>query len=186
MFGKTSKDRPHFVCYRDDVHHRNADWFDQHPKSLWASQKILLEAVHRFFGERLLGPHRGEPLRAQLTAALPAAGADEAEKAEQLRKQEHQQSTDLIDLLPRLGTSIAALPEPDQRRLYDAFQLEVRYHRPRREIQLQATVPAATAGELSALTRQAIAPLTGNREGEGTDQPCFGRPRQDSNLRPSA
>jgi len=56
MFGKTSKDLPYYVCYRDEVHHRGADWFDDHPKALWVSEKILLSAVHWFFGERISVP----------------------------------------------------------------------------------------------------------------------------------
>ncbi|MFI9080771.1 recombinase family protein [Streptomyces sioyaensis] len=245
MFGKNSKGRSHYVCYRDEVHHRNADWFHEHPKALWVSEKILLNAVHWFFGDRVLGPSRTELLRAQLAATTPACAAEDTQKAERLRKEiktierrkerlldelddheddgdpetsrefrrsirerfdrherkrrelltqlhqheqsgtgEEQQNADLIDLLPRLGTSLAKLPEAEQRRLYDAFQLEVHYLRPRREIQLQVTVPAATADELSRLTQQVVAPLTA--AGGGTDQPCFGRPRQDSNLRPSA
>ena len=188
---------------------------------------------------------RTELLRAQLAASAPAADADDAQKAEQLRDeiktierrkerlldeldehedagdpetsrefrrsirerfdrherkrrelltrlQQHEQSRSgteepnagLIDLLPRLGVSLASLPEAEQRRLYDAFQLEVHYLRPRREIRLQVTVPAATAEELGRLARQVVTPLTVARTGE--DQPCFGRPRQDSNLRPSA
>ncbi|MGH1556458.1 recombinase family protein [Streptomyces sp. L7] len=88
MFGKTSKDRSRYVCYRDDVHHRNADWFDQHPKALWVSEKILINAVHWFFGERVLGPRRAEFLRAQLATSAPAVGAhDDVQKAQQLREE---------------------------------------------------------------------------------------------------
>ncbi|MET9294310.1 recombinase family protein [Streptomyces sp. NPDC003077] len=246
MYGKTSKGLSYFVCYRDEVDHRNADWFDQHPKALWVSEKILLGAVHWFFGEHVFGPRRTEHLRAQLAAAATASDDADARRAEELRKEikaierrkqrllddlddqdedgdpdtsreyrrtlrerfdrherkrrdlltrlhhyensitkgDKRPNTALIDLLPRLGTSIAHLPEAEQRRLYDAFQLEVHYLRPRREIRLQVTVHAATAQELSRLTQRVVAPLT--PADNGSDQQCSKRPRQDSNLRPSA
>lgn len=86
MFGKTSKGRPHHVCCRDDVH-RDADWFDQHPKALWVSEKILVNAVHWFFGERVLGPRRTELLRAQPATSASAADADDVQKTEKLREE---------------------------------------------------------------------------------------------------
>ncbi|MFE9335536.1 recombinase family protein [Streptomyces sp. NPDC007063] len=91
--------------------------------------------------------------------------------------------TELLNALPQLTPRFAELPEAVQREIYDAFRLEVRYHRPRREIHLQVTVSAATATDLARLTTQALVPGTGNAT---LDQPCFVRPRQDSNLRPSA
>lgn len=81
-------------------------------------------------------------------------------------------------------------PEALQRTIYDAFHLEVHYHRPRREIQLQVTVPEVTARELGALTARVLAPAA-NRY--GSDQPSFECPRRGtqqkddaSDLRPLA
>jgi hypothetical protein len=72
--------------HRDEVHHRTA-WFEQHPKTPWVSEKILLGAVQWFFGERVFGPHRTDPPRAQPTAASSAASSDDDKKAEQLRSE---------------------------------------------------------------------------------------------------
>lgn len=245
MFGKVSKDLPYYVCYKDESRRSKAEWFEQHPKALWMSEKILLDAVHWFFAERVLGPRREEFLQTQLGAGQPAPTAEAApEQTKQLQeeikkiegRQErlldqlaedddgdpdssrafrrgirdrydrldrerrdlvaelhiHQQqaasgspaqNAALIKLLPQLGPRLAELPEEHQRQLYDAYRLEVRYLRPRREIQLCVTIPAATATELAELTARTLTPLAART---GVDQPSFGRPRQDSNLRPSA
>ncbi|MFF4521309.1 recombinase family protein [Streptomyces bluensis] len=254
MFGKVSKGHAHYVCYRDELRRSEADWFDRHPKALWVSEKILLGAVHWFFAERVLGPHREQHLRAQLAAEAgtrqPPGSADDktADRVARLREQtaalERRQEAlldqlaeedgtgdpettrafrqgirsrydrldserrtltaeldtlqaepsasggrgelpdpDLIKLLPVITTRFAELPEAAQRKLYDAFRLEVRYHRLQREVGLTVTIPAATATDLGELTRQTVMPSPGEAP---VDQPCFGRPRQDSNLRPSA
>ncbi|MDH6623485.1 hypothetical protein M2271_001272 [Streptomyces sp. LBL] len=86
-------------------------------------------------------------------------------------------------MLPQLGVRLGTLSEEAQRQLYDAYRLEVRYLRTRREIQIQVTIPAATATQLTDLTARTVTPLAART---GVDQPSFGRPRQDSNLRPSA
>lgn len=78
--------------------------------------------------------------------------------------------------LPQLATPLDELP--------DALQLKVRYLRPRREIEIQVTVSAATADDLTRLTIHALTPTAG--DSTAVDQPCFVCPRQDSNLRPSA
>ncbi len=90
---------------------------------------------------------------------------------------------ELINLLPVLTTRFAELPEAAQRKLYDAFRLEVRYNRLQREVWLTVTIPAAFAADLGELTRRTVIPSPGHAHG---DQPGFERPRQDSNLRPSA
>ncbi|MCX5431581.1 recombinase family protein [Streptomyces sp. NBC_00257] len=249
MFGKVSKGLPYYVCYKDETRRSKAEWFDQHPKALWLSEKILLDAVHWFFADRVFGPQREELLRAQLGAAQPPPGiADAPDRTKQLQQSikniegrqerllddlagdeegdpesskafrrgirerydrldrerrtlhaelhEHQQraaagtpdqNAALITLLPQLGTRLSALPEEAQRQLYDAYRLEVRYTRPRREIQIQVTIPAATATDLADLTARTVTPtVTPLAARTGVDQPCLERPRQDSNLRPSA
>ncbi len=244
MFGKASKGLSYYVCYKDAAHHRDADWYQEHPKALWVRETILLEAVHWFFGERVFGHHRKELLQVQLAAAEPAAEEGNRRRAEQLREEitrterrkdrlldeldnydeegdpetnrefrrsirerfdrherkrrelltqlhrceesttkSESQNLGLIDLLPHLGPRLSHLPQDAQRQIYDAYQLELHYQRPRREITLQVTIPAATADELADLTKRLVAPLTA---GAGVDQPCFECPRQDSNLRPSA
>ena len=54
----------------------------------------------------------------------------------------------LLDLLPCTGTDLTLLPDADQRRLYDAFHLQARYHRTHHRLTLSVTVSAATARSL--------------------------------------
>src|SRR5262249_47799557 len=53
--------------------------------------------------------------------------------------QDHPGSPDpgLLAVLPQLPLRLAGLPEHLQRGLYDAFQLQIRYHRPRHEVTIR-------------------------------------------------
>ncbi len=53
----------------------------------------------------------------------------------------------------RSRTSFADIPEPLRRSLYEAFQLQVRYHRPRYEVTIRATIRAESLpGIVAAIT----------------------------------
>jgi site-specific DNA recombinase len=64
----------------------------------------------------------------------------------------------LLAALPQLPLRLAGLPEHLQRGLYDAFQLQVRYHRPRHEVTIRVTVRADgldhITGTVAAVTSQ--------------------------------
>ena len=135
---------------------------------------------------------RGTSKQLQPPGARRRTGTRHERKRRELLTQIHQyeqadigqdQNADLIDLLPRLSLSVSRLPEKMQRLIYDAYQLEGRYLRPRRQIEIQVTIPAATVGELADLTGQAVSPPAADT---AADQSSFECPRQDSNLRPSA
>ena len=59
-----------------------------------------------------------------------------------------------------IAVDLAALPEAHLRRLFDAFQLELRYHRRRHELTIRATVRADMVEPLRAAVRQ----TTGSHE----------------------
>ena len=70
--------------------------------------------------------------------------------------------------------------------LYDAFQLQVRYHRPRHEVTIRVTIRADALPSLTQLVKEAAGQPgipAGNGEPRRRSFPCSGRPRQDSNLR---
>lgn len=52
-------------------------------------------------------------------------------------------------------TTPATLPEALQRSLYDAFQLQVRYHRPRHEVTTRVTIRASALPALTQLVNEA-------------------------------
>jgi site-specific DNA recombinase len=64
----------------------------------------------------------------------------------------------LLAALPQLPLRLAGLPEHLQRGLYDAFQLQVRYHRPRHEVAIRVTIRADgldhVNGTVAAITSQ--------------------------------
>jgi hypothetical protein len=103
---------------------------------------------------------------------------------------------DLVDELPTVEVDLLQLPEDRQRRLFDAFQLELRYNRHLHQLTLKATVHAETIDTLrqtsKRLSRRTISTaasrnndIGARRTGIGPPErfPCSTCPRQDSNLR---
>jgi hypothetical protein len=68
---------------------------------------------------------------------------------------------DLIDALPTAAIDVTLLPEPQQRLLFDAFHLELRYDKSRHELVLRVTIYAEAAGGLVRSISQAIDEPTG-------------------------
>ncbi len=50
----------------------------------------------------------------------------------------------LLDALPHLALDVSRLPDPEARRLFDAYELQLTYSRPREDLTLQVTLRAAT------------------------------------------
>ena len=70
--------------------------------------------------------------------------------------------------------------------LYDAFQLQVRYYRPRHEVTIRVTIRAGALPSLTLLVNEAAGQSRSpnwKRRNRTTHVPCSRRPRQDSNLR---
>jgi hypothetical protein len=86
----------------------------------------------------------------------------------------------LLEVIPQLGFRFAKLPDALKREIFDAFRLRVRYDGRDRGAQLQVTILAAVGPDLAQIGERAAA-VAG-----AIDQPIRERPRQDSNLRPSA
>lgn len=69
-----------------------------------------------------------------------------------LDKQEHSQGSGnpaLLDLLPQGAIDLTLLSEEEQRELYDAFHLQVRYDRTKHQVTLRVTIYAEALGGLS-------------------------------------
>ncbi len=92
----------------------------------------------------------------------------------------------ILDLLPQIGVDWDATPLELQRRLFDAFQLRITYRGPDRHLDIEVTVRAGLAKELSRVVDAVTAADSAGRCGAGVSQPFTGCPQQDSNLRPSA
>jgi site-specific DNA recombinase len=57
--------------------------------------------------------------------------------------------------VPQLPLVLGVLPEALQRSLYDAFQIQVRYHRPRYEVTIRVTIRADALPSLMQLVKEA-------------------------------
>jgi hypothetical protein len=152
MYGKSRKGLSFYACEIDPAHHRGASWFSTHPKSVWIGEKTLIGAVHDFFADRIFGPHRRELLATQLAHA--GQGAQSL-----LSTAQNSTGTDaeLLGLLPEIKRGLGSLTAEAQRDLYDAFQLEIHYNRPRGHAVLKVTISGATVDELS----RRVQPLAG-------------------------
>ena len=98
------------------------------------------QGIQRRFTE-LAAEHRARTEElAQLKAAAP----------------EHPRNDpDLLTRVPQLPLALGALPEALQRSLFDAFQLQVRYHRPRHEVTIRVTIRAGALPGLTQLVKEA-------------------------------
>jgi site-specific DNA recombinase len=125
------------------------------------------EAIQRRFTE-LVAEHRAKAAElARLTErpAEPATG-----------------DPDLLQALPQIPLRLADLPEPLQRSLYDAFQLQVRYHRPRHEVTIRATIRAETLDSIS----QAVSQITKNEKKPGNRSHVLGAPSRIRTCAPAS
>jgi hypothetical protein len=101
----------------------------------------------------------------------------------------------LLDLLPQRAIDPTQLSEDDQRALYDAFHLQVRYNRAKHQATLRVTIYAEAVGaphqedpRPRQLRDAEQDPEQRNRPGDRHIGrrgafPCCHCPRQDSNLR---
>ncbi len=81
---------------------------------------------------------------------------------------------------------LGALPEALQRSLYSAFQLQVRYHRPRHEVTIRVTIRADALPTLTQIVKEAAGTTdtqVNAAKPAAIGSHVLGRPRQDSNLR---
>ena len=102
---------------------------------------LLLEPISPEHLTELAAEHRGRTEElAQLKAATPGHIANDP---------------DLLARVPQLPLVLGALPEALQRSLYDAFQLQVRYHRPRHEVTIRITIRADALPGLARLVKEA-------------------------------
>lgn len=85
----------------------------------------------------------------------------------------------LLEAIPQEHIDLARLPEDQQRRLYDAFHLELRYNDLTRELGLRVTITGQTAAELGATVAGIMGHVHADpqraRGGSRTRTPCGSR-----------
>jgi site-specific DNA recombinase len=73
----------------------------------------------------------------------------------------------LLESLPQTSIKISRLPEDRQRRLFDAFHLELRYHEDTGQLDIRVTLTGDTAAELGATVRAALGQPEDGENGVG-------------------
>jgi hypothetical protein len=100
--------------------------------------------------------------RSGIQARFTAILAEQRKKREQLvdlaRPSRARPSADLslLDMVPQAHVDLCRLPEDRQRRVYDAFHLELRYNDLTSELDIRVTITGDTATELAATVGAAI------------------------------
>ncbi|NBE95265.1 hypothetical protein FE391_16800 [Nonomuraea sp. KC401] len=112
----------------------------------------LLGRIDREFRERLQRRYtelvRARKARTEHLETLAHASEPEADRS-------------LLDRLPTLGTALASVGEDLQRRLFDAFHLEVRYRHVAHEVLITITIKEDNMPALTALTNAIADPPEG-------------------------
>jgi hypothetical protein len=120
--------------------------------------------------------------RAGIQRRFAAVVAEHRTKAQMLdaltRDAQHQApvNLDLLDILPQEQIDLTRMPEPEQRRLYDAFHLDLRYHATRKEVTIRVTITGETAPLLASAARAALGQQPAG-EGCGPTRPTIPAPR---------
>ncbi|MGW7423653.1 recombinase family protein [Streptomyces sp. NPDC054813] len=126
-------------------------------------QARLIHTLANSFGDDEvddLDPDQEKQFRDAIRQEHATLGAQREQLAEQLAHLESPKqavrpdSAALLDALPHLDVDLALVPEEIQRRLYNAFGLEVRYSRPREELTLRVTIPGRLVDGLVSAARE--------------------------------
>ncbi|MQA02173.1 MAG: recombinase [Streptosporangiales bacterium] len=81
MFGNHSRDRTYYMCWPRGNNRGRPSAYPNHPKAVYLNERALLDAVSRFYADRVFGPDRQALLAADLAQVDDnAAEAREAER----------------------------------------------------------------------------------------------------------
>ena len=106
-------------------------------------------------------PHTDQEYRQGIQRRFTELAADHRARTEELAQLKAAtpvhipNDPDLLAGVPQLPVVLGALPEALQRGLYDAFQLQVRSHRPRHEVTIRVTIRAGALPSLTQLVKEA-------------------------------
>jgi len=87
MHGKDSKGRAYYACQPKENQHQDAAWYTSHPKAVWISERVVLEAIHTFFEGRVFGPQRRELLATAIAATSQTVEPDRTADIKRLEKE---------------------------------------------------------------------------------------------------
>jgi site-specific DNA recombinase len=114
--------------------------------------------TYQAIGDEDVDSARRNSLREQFAANVTQERFLAARLTEIVQRQQEVAGPDLtlFDALPQTAIDLTQLPEDDQRELYNAFGLEIRYNALRREVTLRVSLDGETAPLLSANINRTI------------------------------
>ena len=86
MFGNHRHNQAYYLCYPRANNRGRPDAYDGHPKTVYLREDALLDAVSRFFTDRVFGPHRREILAADLDGIDDRATRERQHERERLQR----------------------------------------------------------------------------------------------------
>jgi site-specific DNA recombinase len=137
---RRSRTRPHgyayYQCWPRTNNRGRADRF--HPKATYVREDAVLDAVARFYADRVFGPDRAAALTADL------ATLDDRAAAEHQAQRERLQRTIADPTRRQLRLNLVDAPAPLLRALFDATRLAIDMHEDSDDVTLTVTCPRAT------------------------------------------
>ncbi len=139
MFGGERHSKPYYLCWPRNNNRGRPDKYEGHPKTVYLREDHVLDAVSRFFAERVFGPNRRELLAADLERTDDRASRQRHAERERCQRQ-------LTDIARRQHSILqqAQNGDPD-----DPFTKALRGSYNELETQKQTTL--ATVAELDAV-----------------------------------
>lgn len=86
MFGGQRHNKPYYLCWPRNNNRGRPDKYEGHPKTVYLREDHVLDAVSRFFADRVFGPHRRELLAADLDGIDDRATRQRQAECERLQR----------------------------------------------------------------------------------------------------
>lgn len=86
MFGNHRHDNGYYTCYPRNNNRGRPDKYAGHPKAVYLREDAILDAITRFFADRVFGPHRHDLLAADLDSLDDRAVRDRQAERERLQR----------------------------------------------------------------------------------------------------
>jgi DNA invertase Pin-like site-specific DNA recombinase len=86
MFGNHRHDSGYYMCYPRSNNRGRPDKYTGHPKAVYLREDAILDAITRFFADRVFGPHRRDLLAADLADLDDRAVRERQAERERLQR----------------------------------------------------------------------------------------------------
>jgi len=84
---RSGKGRTYYACQPKKDQHQDADWYASHPKAVWTSKRVMLEAIRAFFEDRIFGPQSRQFLEAAMSTTTASGSPDRSVDIQNLKNE---------------------------------------------------------------------------------------------------